>query len=405
MEPELDDLIFKVAKGKPFVFVAMPFGRGARGKKRWKVFYDSIKNTVKSAVGLSCIRADELQAGGHNILDTIHRAIQVSRLVIGEISEQNPNVMYELGYARALGRHAVPLIRKGAEVPADVRGLVTINYEDSVSGYRSLHGDLGKCLRNILQSPVRLWREMLEAPIRAPVYVTAAPKYPAPDAKEPLRVYDHRTFGDNLGIRGLLQAFGSFLGENETELISAKFCPPKLAARDVSLYLIGSSKVNSLTEKMLARLQSGTSGPRWTFHPRLREKPRGNYTVQLRTKDRTLQQRVTDNQEKGTWPRRRNGPQVTTVACGILVRGPHPDPDKKGRLVLIMAGPESLGTGAACLAATASSRIELVREELAKKKIDLADKTSKFWVLVRGKCNNEGMLNEEDVTVLDCGLL
>jgi len=102
---------------------------------------------------------------------------------------------------------------------------------------------------------------------------------------------------------------------------------------------------------------------------------------------------------------REDGPEVTTLACGILVRGPHPNPSRKGRLVLIMAGAESLGTGAACLAATASSRIELVGEKLAEKKINLADKNSKFWVLVQGKHNDEGMLDEQDVSVVDCGSL
>jgi hypothetical protein len=78
VQPELDDLIHKVTEGKPFIFVAMPFGRNAEAEKIWIAFYDSVKATVKSAVGLSCIRADELRAGGYNMLDKIQRAIQVS---------------------------------------------------------------------------------------------------------------------------------------------------------------------------------------------------------------------------------------------------------------------------------------------------------------------------------------
>jgi hypothetical protein len=117
---------------------------------------------------------------------------------------------------------------------------------------------------------------------------------------------------------------------------------------------------------------------------------------------------VSKNQERGPWPGSKKAshegkPMVTTVACGILVRGPHPT--REGRLALIMAGPESLGTGAACLAATASSRIELVRDALSKKGIRLADKKARFWVLVRGEHNSQGMLDEEGVSVLDCGPL
>src|SRR5450432_1262617 len=123
MYPELDDLIHKVSRGKLFVFVAMPFGRGADTEKRWNEFYKSVKATVKTAVALPCLRADELQASGHNMLDKIHSAIRKSVLVIGEISDQNPNVMYELGFARALGRHVLPLARRDATVPADFSGL------------------------------------------------------------------------------------------------------------------------------------------------------------------------------------------------------------------------------------------------------------------------------------------
>jgi hypothetical protein len=84
---------------------------------------------------------------------------------------------------------------------------------------------------------------------------------------------------------------------------------------------------------------------------------------------------------------------------GIVVRAPHPD--YPGRMVLILAGAHSLGTAAACLAAT---RSPLIREIKAKG-IDLADKKQAFWVLVRGTANpKDYLLDEEGVTVVEAGV-
>jgi len=41
---------------------------------------------------------------------------------------------------------------------------------------------------------------------------------------------------------------------------------------------------------------------------------------------------------------------------GLIIRGPHPRRD--GRIAMVLAGTRSLGTGAACLAATRLSLIE-----------------------------------------------
>ncbi len=92
---------------------------------------------------------------------------------------------------------------------------------------------------------------------------------------------------------------------------------------------------------------------------------------------------------------------MTTVDCGLLLRAPHPR--RPGRLVLIMAGPESLGTGTACLAATHSSCIEMVKAALFAKGIPLADKSIPFWVLLRGENGQDGMLDPKNVAVLECG--
>ena len=86
---------------------------------------------------------------------------------------------------------------------------------------------------------------------------------------------------------------------------------------------------------------------------------------------------------------------------GIIVRGPHPY--CRGRMVLIMAGAHSLGTGAACLAATRSVLIRQVKEALPDG-VDFADRSRTIWVLVRGERSvRDRLLDEAGVKVIEAG--
>jgi len=86
---------------------------------------------------------------------------------------------------------------------------------------------------------------------------------------------------------------------------------------------------------------------------------------------------------------------------GIIVRGPHPN--CRGRMVLIMAGAHSLGTGAACLAATRSMLIRQIKDALPDT-VDFADKSRTIWVLVKGiSSERDRLLDESGVSVLEAG--
>jgi hypothetical protein len=273
-----------------------------------------------------------------------------------------------------------------------------IQYSGSREAMEVLDRRLSEHLRARVNSQIPLLRDMLEADIPSPAYIVASPRYPGKDTRIRGQVWDQRTFGDNLGVLGLISAFGCILGEGGgVELVSGQYRPPDLLTRPYNLYLIGSPKSNPPVREMLERLQGGRD-PNWTFGALPGESEFGDYKTALyRTRDAQ-----TVMEEGRTESLGKEGAMVHVMDHGIIVRGPHPD--HPGRLVMILAGPHSLGTGAACLAATRSPFIQQIKAAMPGG-VDIADKKRTFWVLVRGEVSpRDWLLDMEGVTVVEAGV-
>lgn len=119
----LADMHPRQAGGQPpelpsSVFVIMPFGT------EWSAgVYDLIKRAAESLrpeLDVLVYRADEISRPG-KITDQIVHAIRESNAIIADITGDNPNVMWELGYAQALDKAAVILNQSVHEAPFDLR--------------------------------------------------------------------------------------------------------------------------------------------------------------------------------------------------------------------------------------------------------------------------------------------
>ena len=114
-------------------FVIQPFDGGQRYDKR----YGDIFKPAIEAAGLDPYRVDEDPAAG-NLIDEIERRIAESVACVAEITTDNPNVWFELGYAFALKKIAVMVCsdeRRGA-FPFDVQHRSIIRYStDSTSDF------------------------------------------------------------------------------------------------------------------------------------------------------------------------------------------------------------------------------------------------------------------------------
>jgi hypothetical protein len=127
---------FVVEDKKPSVFVMMPFA------EPFDTLYREVIHPVATRAGFEVIRIDEVLAPGI-IIDDIQRQIAEAHVVIAEITQPNPNVFYELGYAHALRKPAVLLFRREDKpLPFDVRGYRAIFYDDSIGGKRKVEDAL-----------------------------------------------------------------------------------------------------------------------------------------------------------------------------------------------------------------------------------------------------------------------
>ena len=129
---------------KPTAFSIMKF------EKDFDDLYDNVIVSVCEKFGYKSIRADKCYASSPIIQDII-REIANASLVIADITMDNPNVFYELGYAHALEKPTILLAdeKKRDLLPFDVRGYRTIFYQNTIGGKKEIEDLLYKYVENI----------------------------------------------------------------------------------------------------------------------------------------------------------------------------------------------------------------------------------------------------------------
>jgi hypothetical protein len=102
-------------------------------------------------LGLDPTRADE--SHGSIIMEDVWIKLNEARIVIADITAQNPNVMYELGMAHVLGKPIILLISDPAEsIPFDIKGFRHIIYQRSSSrGLKQLESKLFIAVSELLK--------------------------------------------------------------------------------------------------------------------------------------------------------------------------------------------------------------------------------------------------------------
>lgn len=107
---------------KPHVFVAMPFLEALDD-----TYHYGIQGALHAA-GFLCERAD-LSSFTGDVMDWVKRRIRDSTLVIADLTDANPNVYLEVGYAWACGIPTILLTAKTDDLKFDVRGQRCVVYK------------------------------------------------------------------------------------------------------------------------------------------------------------------------------------------------------------------------------------------------------------------------------------
>lgn len=96
---------------KDYCFVAQPFD-----KDKFDDRYSEIIESVVSSCGLDCYRVDRDSSADIPVISMEERIANAS-IVIAEITEDNPNVWYELGFASALNKPIIMVCSDEREPP------------------------------------------------------------------------------------------------------------------------------------------------------------------------------------------------------------------------------------------------------------------------------------------------
>lgn len=141
-DQQVADTIRKMLSMLKQVFVIMPF---TKGPEEDDIYSLAVKPALQ-ACGLVPLRADE-DASGDRINPIVEKQIRESFLLIADLSRERPNCYFEIGFARALGKRIILIMRKGEKVHFDAYDLPRIEYEQITELRKRLVDKVGELLK------------------------------------------------------------------------------------------------------------------------------------------------------------------------------------------------------------------------------------------------------------------
>ena len=126
------------------VFIMMPFAAE----------FDDVYSTIKDSVtavdsSMKVTRLDEIRAAG-SITEDLLAEIRSSTICLADVTDANPNVMWELGFAAALGKPVIAISQGSDKLPFDIKDVRTLAYSRS-SLTRTLRDPLAEVLEATLE--------------------------------------------------------------------------------------------------------------------------------------------------------------------------------------------------------------------------------------------------------------
>lgn len=149
-------------------FIVCPIGDdGDDIRQRADDVTDYIIEPVLSGYGITISRADRLGYPGNITSQIIDKVIKAD-LVIADLTENNPNVYYELAIRHATRKPYIQMAQIGQRIPFDVTTQRTIFYDLNIRFVQRAKGELSAQVQTILESDCRV-----ESPITAAIDLSA----------------------------------------------------------------------------------------------------------------------------------------------------------------------------------------------------------------------------------------
>ncbi|MBZ0221332.1 MAG: hypothetical protein K8I01_12990 [Candidatus Methylomirabilis sp.] len=170
---------------KPLCFVIMPFGG------HYDLYYEVLYKPAIINADLIPKRADEIYSSGR-IIDDIWKFTKQAKIVLADLTERNPNVLYELGLAHAIGKQAILITESAEDIPFDLKALRHIVYDKNIPNWgEKLQLAITSSIRTILNSPLEsvlpIFLDIQDIPERPVISKLELELYKIRDSIESLR--------------------------------------------------------------------------------------------------------------------------------------------------------------------------------------------------------------------------
>jgi hypothetical protein len=125
---------------QPVCFVVMQF------TEEYNTLYSEVIKPTCEEFRYRVIRGDDFYASGL-IINDITQSIRESTLVIADVTPNNPNVFYEVGFAHGIGKKTILLSDRTREkLPFDISGFRHLFYDNTIGGKRDVEERLRRHL-------------------------------------------------------------------------------------------------------------------------------------------------------------------------------------------------------------------------------------------------------------------
>lgn len=125
---------------RPVAFVVMQFSA------EYTALYKDVIAPVCEEFGYQVIRGDNVYTNGL-IIEDITRSIRECSIVIADITPNNANVYYEIGFAHGIGKQTILLSDRNREkLPFDISGFRLLFYDNTIGGKAAVEEALRKHL-------------------------------------------------------------------------------------------------------------------------------------------------------------------------------------------------------------------------------------------------------------------